>query len=195
MARRCVMARGLIKPRVKKIPGQKKLKGLSGIPVKPTARQIKIAEGMAKGLTKKQALLEAGVSEANARSNSAELTSEPGVLKALDIAFEKANVNLDRIAMTIDEGLSAKKVISAVVLTYKPKKDQPDVIDAAALDDVSKRFIEVADHAVRHQFVRTASELMDLFPAKKVEDVTPMQKLSDDELDGLIHRLMEKKTK
>ncbi len=161
--------------------------------MKPTAQQIKIAEGLATHGKKIKALTDAGVSKANARSNSKELTEQPGVRKALIEALRKASVGVDRIAMVVNEGLSAKKVISATVLTFEPKKDQPEIFDASKLSDLSKRFLEVPDHAIRHQFVRTASELLDAFPATKIEDVTPpVQEMPDAELDKRIKEIMSK---
>lgn len=139
------MARGPIKQKIKKLKGQPKLKGLSGIAVKPTEQDIKIAEGIALGKSKRDALMDAGISEKNARSNSAELTSAPGVQKALRDAFAKVNVGVDRIALVIDEGLNADKVVSV-----KPWKIYPD-------------------YSERRQMARLASELMDLFPEKEIE--------------------------
>lgn len=144
----CVaMARGPIRPTVKKPKkGQIRLKGISGIAVRPTTEDIKIAEGLAEGKKKIEALTEAGISESNARSNSSELCSRPGVLTALNEALNKAHVGVDRIAQKINEGLEATR---------------PVVIKTAMKT--------VPDFAVRHQYVRTASELLDLFPDKKFE--------------------------
>jgi hypothetical protein len=144
------MARGPIKPKIKKLKGQPKLKGLSGIAVRPTEQDIKIAEGIALGLSKKDALTRAGVSEANARSNSAELTAAPGVLKALGDAFAKVGVGVDRIAEVVDAGLRATKVVDVT-------------------KDVENPFLLFPDFAERRQMARLASELMDLFPEKEVE--------------------------
>jgi hypothetical protein len=144
------MARGPRKKKIKKIPGQPKLKGLSGIAVRPTEQDIKIAEGIARGLSKKDALLAAGVSEKNARSNSADLTSAPGVQKALRDAFETAHVGVDRIAQVISEGLQATKVVDVT-----KDKEYP--------------FLLFPDFAERRQTARLASELLDLFPDKEVD--------------------------
>jgi hypothetical protein len=144
------MAKGPIKQKIKKLKGQPKLKGLSGIAVKPTEQDIKIAEGIALGKSKKAALMDAGVSEANARSNSAELTSAPGVQKALRDAFAKVNVGVDRIAVVIDEGLKATKVVDVT-----KDNDYP--------------FLLFPDYSERRQMARLASELMDLFPEKELE--------------------------
>ena len=141
------MAKGPIRPKInigKK--GQISLKGISGIPVQPTEQQIKIAEGLAKGLSKKDALMQAGISESNARSNSADLTQEPGVRKALGIALEKAKVGIDNIAQAIRAGYSATR---PVVLKSKIN-DYPD-------------------YAERRQTARFHAELIDLFPQDEVE--------------------------
>lgn len=162
------MARGPLKQKIKKgKKGQLRFKGISGIAVKPTEQEVKIAEGIAAGRTKKEALIAAGVSEKNARSNSRELTNTPGVRKALDEAFRMAGVGIHRIALVIDEGLSASKMIATKTSVF-----------------------EYPDHAVRHQFVRTASELLDLFPDKKLQISNPAQDMSEEQLDRRINELM-----
>lgn len=135
--------------------------------------QIKIAEGLAKGLTKKEALVAAGISEANARSNSSELTNQPGVRAALETALKKANVGIDRIAGIVDDGLRAVRVISV---------DDPLVL--------------FPDYQERRQMARLASELLDLFPAQRIEDVTPpVQNLPDEELNKRINTLLQSKVR
>ena len=140
------MARGPIKPKVKKKKGQLRLKGISGIPVLVTARDVKIAEGIISKKGKIKSLVDAGVSEKNARSNSAELIKAPGVQKAINEALDRVDAGLDRIATVIDRGLDAKKLVT-----------------------IEKEVYLVEDHAVQHQFVRTTAELRDWFPDKKLE--------------------------
>lgn len=142
------MARGPIKKKIKKKKGQLRLKGLSGIAVNPTEQEIKIAEGLAKGLSKKDALVDAGISESNARSNSAELTSTPGVNKAFRDALARAQVGVDRIAGVVDAGLKATKVIGV---------------------DKDDELILFPDFSERRQMARLAGEFMDGFPDKKFD--------------------------
>lgn len=136
------MAKGPIKAKIKKgKKGQIPLKGISGIAIKPTVQDIKIAEGLAKGLGKIEALKEAGIAETNARSNSATLTNTPGVNKALQEALGRAQVGIDRIAQTIDEGLNATKVVTVTK---------------------NNEVVLFPDYPERRQTARFASELMGL---------------------------------
>ena len=153
------MARGKIKPKIKKAKkGQQRLKGISGIAIQPTEQEIKIAEGLAKGLSKKDALMQAGIAESNARSNSAELTNTPGVNKAMQDALSRAQVGVDRIAQTIKEGLEATKVVS------------------------TKPWIIFPDFSERRQTARFASDLLGLLS----RDGVPSNSLTPGEEKNLI---------
>ncbi len=154
----------------KKKARQLRLKGISGIKIKPTAQDIKIAEGLAAGKKKNESLVDAGVSPENARSNSAELLARPGVRAALSEALDKANVNIDRVAQALNEGLSATKIISAnlLVIAEDGKEELPvkdGYIDATD-EAKQKEFIRVEDFAVRHKYLETSIKLLDLFPAE-----------------------------
>lgn len=133
------------RPKIKSIPGQESFKGNLG-KVRSTEQDIKIAEGLAAGKTKKQALMEAGISETNAESNAKQIINSPGVQAALNKAFKKAGIGLDRIAGVLSEGLNAEKPVV-----------------------VKSRIVFVKDHAVRHQVARTVCELENLFPDPKMK--------------------------
>ena len=157
-----------MKKKAKKKARQLRLKGISGIKIKPTEQDIKIAAGLAAGKKKNEALTDAGVSPENARSNSAELLGRPGVRAALAEALDKASVNIDRVAQALNEGLSATKIISANLLVIAedgkevlPIKD--GYIDATD-EAKQKEFIRVEDFAVRHKYLETSIKL--LFPAE-----------------------------
>jgi hypothetical protein len=161
------------KAQKKKIKRQLRLKGING-KIKPTPQDIRIAKELVKpGVKKGEALIAAGVSPASARSNSAEIIARPGVQAALVTAMAEAGVTTERIAQVVNEGLSATKIINVnlLVLGTEEKKDMPckdGIIDATKAEEplIEKAFVRVEDYATRHSYVRTASELLDLFPAK-----------------------------
>ena len=57
-----------------------------------------------------------------------------------------------------------------------------------------KPFKIFPDFAERRQTARLASELLDLFPATKIEDVTPpVQEMPEEELDKRIKEIMDRR--
>ncbi len=173
-----------MKKKANKKVRQLRLKGISGIKIKPTEQDIKIAAGLAAGKKKNEALVEAGVSPENARSNSAEILARPGVRAALAIALDRANVNLDRVATVLNEGLSATRIIEANLLVMvdangKTKQEFPckdGYIDATG-EGVQKEFVRVEDYAVRHKYLETGIKLLDLLPSegKPVGEISPFE--------------------
>jgi hypothetical protein len=157
------------KAKKKKVKKQLRLKGING-KIKPSAQDIRIAKELVKpGVKKGEALVAAGVSPASARSNSSEIIARPGVQAALVMAMTEAGVTTERIAQVVNEGLAATKIITTNLLVLDkdiPRKD--GFIDSTKKDEplIEKAFVRVEDYPTRHAYVRTAAELLDLFPAK-----------------------------
>jgi hypothetical protein len=158
------------KAKKKKVKKQLRLKGING-KIKPSAQDIRIAKELVKpGVKKGEALVAAGVSPASARSNSSEIIARPGVQAALVMAMAEAGVTTERIAQVVNEGLGATKIITTNLLVLDkdilPRKD--GFIDSTKKDGplIEKAFVRVEDYPTRHAYVRTAAELLDLFPAK-----------------------------
>lgn len=150
--------------KVKKIPGQQRLKGITG-KVKPSPQDLLIAKNLAEGKKKGEALIGAGVSPGNAKSNSAEILARPGVQAAIKLTMQGAGITTELIAQKLREGLSATKVISANLLLLS--SDRPDeIIDATVIaeSDREKALIRVEDFPVRHRYLETSCKLLDLFP-------------------------------
>lgn len=155
------------KAKKKQIKRQLRLKGINPA-VKPTEQDVKIAQNLAAGMKKGEALIAAGISPENARSNSAEIIGRPGVRAALALALDEAGVGLTRIAQVLNEGLSATKIISAnlLVTDENGKEELPctnGFVDATA-ESAAKEFIRVEDFSVRHKYLETSCKLLDLFP-------------------------------
>lgn len=164
------------KSKKKKIKKQLRLKGING-KIKPTAQDVRIAKELVKpGVKKGEALIAAGIPPLSARSNSAEIIARPGVQAALVMAMEEAGVTTQRIAGCVNDGLSATKIVSVNLLVLDkdelPRKD--GFVDATKDEPLIERaFVRVEDYAVRHSYVRTAAELLDLFPAKEQAPGSP----------------------
>ena len=162
------MARGKKVQRVKKISGQRRLKGISG-KVKPSAQDLMIAKNVIVGKMKKGRALEAaGISPAAARSNSADIFRRPGVQAAMSMVMEEAGITPQVIAQKLNEGLNATKVISANMLMLGEQKPD-EIIDGTAIAGAEREkvFIRVEDFPVRHKYLETSCKLMDLFPHDK----------------------------
>jgi hypothetical protein len=171
----------VMKAKKKKIKKQLRLKGING-KIKPSAQDIRIAQELIKpGVKKAKALEAAGIPPGSARSNSAEICSRPGVRAALAMAMEEAGVTTTKIATVLNEGLAATKIMSVNLLVLEkdtlPRKD--GIIDATTEEpQIEKAFVRVEDYPTRHSYLRTASELLDLFPAKDAPgspDIAPSE--------------------
>lgn len=150
---------------------QLRLKGING-KIRPSAQDVRIAENIVtKGMKKGEALIAAGVPEGSAKSNSAEILARPGVRAAMAMALERADVNLDRVAQVLNEGLSATKIISAnlLIVDADGKEELPckDGFIDATDEARQKEFIRVEDFAVRHKYLETSCKLLDLFPSER----------------------------
>lgn len=99
-----------------------------------------------------QAMRKAGYSEASSK-NPKILTTSTAWAELMDEHFPDEN-----IAVVIEEGLQATRVISAVNTSKQANGGTTD-------------FIDVPDHAVRHKFAETALKLKNKFPAEK-KDIT-----------------------
>lgn len=170
------------KAQKKKTAKQLRLKGINP-KVRPTKRDVAIAEGLAAGMKKGEALVAAGFAPATARANSAEIIGRPGVRAALAMALDRADVGVDRVAQALNEGLAATKVISANLLMVAEGDELPEVIDATQDDATKQRaFIRVEDFSVRHKYLETSCKLLDLFPATGQQQGGP-DLPPDEELD------------
>ena len=178
--------------RAKQIP----LKGITG-KVKPSVQDMLIAKGLAEGKKKGEALVAAGVSPKNARSNSREILGRPGVQAALNKTLRKAGITTERIAEVLAQGLAATKVISANMLvvaseTGGPEKEKPckdgyilDATEAADTEAAETRvFVRVEDFAVRHKYLETSIDLLDLTP--KQDSLITEERVTMTEEENLI---------
>ena len=69
------------------------------------------------------------------------------------IMMEKRGLDMNRLLDVLDEGLSANRVVSAVIVGKEANEKTND-------------FIEVPDHAVRHKYLETAGKWLDIVPEK-----------------------------
>lgn len=90
--------------------------------------------------------------------------------------MEKHGITEKKLLTKLDEGLEAKKVISANIV--KVQSDDPTVViqDAHA---GTKDFIEVEDYIARHKYLDTAFRLKDAYPNTKIETENPLMIMVD----------------
>jgi len=163
-----------------KKPRQIPLKGISG-KVKPTPQQLLIAKGLVEGKKKGEALVGAGVSPANARSNSAEILSQPGVKVAVRQVLQEAGVTPEKLGKVLNEGLAATKVISANLLVLgKEDSEVPCVdgfLDTTKMEpaEQEKIFIRVEDFPTRHRYLETGLKLLEMVPTEKTPGAPDLQ--------------------
>lgn len=109
-------------------------------------------------LTLKAAMLKAGYAESSSNQQSQAIGSlrNNGVMQE---ALRKAGVTEDSIAQGVKEGMAATRVFTA-----------------------NFKLCEAPDYHARHSFVKTGAELLDAFPAKKI-DATISAPLTYGDLD------------
>lgn len=108
---------------------------------KLTVKQAKFVKAKAEGKTGVQAAMEAYdvKDEATARSIASENLTKPNIQDALEVAFQKQGLTLDKLVEPIAKGLEATKTANEKGMVYP--SDQPD-------------------HSVRISAAKTALELM-----------------------------------
>ena len=83
--------------------------------------QRKVAEGLAQGMSQRQAVHEAGYSYKTAEKKAYSIVKRPLVLSALTEALERQGVTFDQILKPVVEALDAKLVVRTMAGAVKTK--------------------------------------------------------------------------
>jgi hypothetical protein len=115
-------------------------------------REKKAIKGYLEGKSKKDALLSAGYSKSTAETKQSLIFGKVRIQKTIQELMEKSNLTDKRILDTLSDGLDANKVISALVIA----PDGSGMKDAGSL---TRDFVEVPDHDLRHKVAVTCLKL------------------------------------
>jgi hypothetical protein len=149
------------KPR--KMPKVKVIYTSEPPPKKPlNEKEIKAVGGFISGMSKKDALVSAGYSENTARGNAASVFGNPRIIEAIQSVMERKGLTLDTILPVLKEGLSATKVISAMVIA-------PDGEGMKDANSMTRDFVEVPDYKERRETVALSLKLLG-YPTPEKKD-------------------------
>ena len=109
-------------------------------------RRRKLVKGVVSGLSQEQAGIAAGYSAKCAKQSASRVLQRPDVRALLERAMKRRHISDDRLMQTLDEGLSATKVISARIVGADATERTDD-------------FVDVPDHPTRHKFLETGLKL------------------------------------
>lgn len=106
---------------------------------------------------KSQAAIHAGYKDVH---SAWDILQKPQVQAAIEYMMDQKGLSDGALLDTLAEGVKANKVISAnVYLKTDPNNPNAPVEEMKNADGVTKDFIEVPDHAVRHKYLVTAMQL------------------------------------
>ena len=128
-----------------------------------TTKDRTMIKHICEGMEPKEAAKEVGYSEGYVNSNIETILAKPAVKAKFTEIMEKIGLDDETLALALKDGITANKVISAVVT--KTKLD-PELEDA---NGASYDFVEVPDYTNRHRFLKTALDLKDKFPDRKIK--------------------------
>jgi len=109
---------------------------------KLTKKEALFVKGLQKGLCVRESALKAGYAETTANTDAYQILDRPRVRAHFADVMEKMGITDESLARCLAEGLSAKKVISAILV-------------GSDAGPATKDFVEVEDHATRHRFLET----------------------------------------
>ena len=116
-----------------------------------TLRERKLIFGIAKGLDFSDAARQAGYAESTISGHLNKIIGKNRVQKALDNIFESMGLTDEQLALALNAGLEAVKIIP--------------VVDSK--DGSKRNYVEVPDYLMRHRYVETALFLKGLIPYRK----------------------------
>lgn len=140
----------------KKRAAAKAPKGKVGRP-QLNIRERKFIKGLMEGLSAAEAMRQAGYAESTAVAKQAEKLAKVG--ETIQDLMEKRGLTDDRLLETLEEGLVATKVISAIVIKGKdgdPADERDGMKDAHSL---TRDFVDVEDYPTRHRYMETGLKL------------------------------------
>jgi hypothetical protein len=146
------------KPR--NVPKQKKIIKPEPRPEKPlSVRERKVVINLVSGMSKKDSLVTAGYSESTATKKAHEIVGKGRVIQAIHDVMAEKGLTLDTILPVLKEGLSATKVISAMVIARGPEEGEPGE-EMAPANSITKDFVEVVDYKERRETVALSLKLL-----------------------------------
>lgn len=120
-------------------------------------RERKFIKGLMDGLTPTEAMRQAGYAENTALVKAGEKLEK--VKPTIKDLMDKRGLTDDKLLETLEEGLSATKVISAIVIKGKeedPADERDGMKDAHSL---TRDFVDVEDYPTRHRYMETGLKL------------------------------------
>jgi phage terminase small subunit len=115
-------------------------------------REEKVVRNLLAGMSKKDALMSAGYAKSTAEDRAADVIGKPRIQKRIEQLMDERGLDDGTFLTTLQEGLEANKVISAMVIA----KDGEGMKDA---NSMTKDFFEVPDYDARHKYLVTGLKL------------------------------------
>lgn len=118
---------------------------------KLTPRDSKFIHGIVQGKTKRQAMKDAGYrgTPGSVSVKASHTLAKPNVQEALMEAMTRAGIDVDTIAKTIRNGLTATK--QEIVRKLEPTEDGSEAFTTT--------YEDVPDHNVRHKYLETTLKI------------------------------------
>jgi phage terminase small subunit len=138
--------------------GKRKLKKQK--PLTPRERRLVYALTDPANKTTTDALRAAGFAESTIKAQAKRTVGNSRIQKAIAELMEERGLTDERLLDVLSDGLKANKVISAMVVAA----GGTGMADAHSM---TKDFVEVEDHFVRHKFLDTALKLKGSYPVEK----------------------------